>query len=147
MGHSIGSEIVLQLNRLLTDRTRIVKNFLLFPSIENMGQLEEAKKVSRMFHIKYLLRFIAFVLSLLSDTIKKKLVNYLVPEVRDRKAPNCIADAVIEMVDWRVLRNIGDMAQDEFRNVEQMDEVLLNQISHKLVIIYGYASTIVSLHN
>lgn len=136
LSHSIGSTINLQLIRMLKHREQAAHSFLLFPAIERMGVLPQAKKMLRFFHIRYLFLLVVFALSALKRSWKSSLFNIIDPDAT-KKAHACYEEAVLELVNWRVMRNVMDMAQDEFKQVQELDDRLIGDNLSRLSFIYS----------
>ena len=102
-----------------------------------MGILDEAKSLTKLFRFKWLFLPVVFLLSVLNVGLKEKIISRVVPAVRYKKAPPCLVEAILDMVNWRVTKNIVSMAEDEFRTVELIDENQIRNYASKFVFVYG----------
>jgi len=135
-GHSIGAFIALQLNRLVTKRSRIIKSFLLFPALQKMGDLPAAKSFKVLFMFKHFVFFIIFLLSSLSRATQDRIRGWFARSNHEMN-PQCARDGVLELVNWKVLKHVVSMAQDEFRQVYHLDERLIEENLDKLVSVFA----------
>lgn len=134
VGHSIGAYMANQIMRLASDKSRFYHNFQLFPTIERMAETKGARVMSPLFFFKYLVMPIIFILSLLKDEILIQMIIMFIDDAR--RCPRCIIAGFLQVVNARCLKNIVDMAQDEFRQVQERNDRFISQELSKLTFVY-----------
>lgn len=134
VGHSIGAYIALEVSRLLGRRERVLHQILLFPSIERMDQTPGANDLKVIAFFRFFFYSIMFFLSLLRDEILVNIHTFL-QGLRPHQ-PDCIIEASLQMVDWRVIRNVIVMARDEIVQVQERCDRFICENRHKLTFVY-----------
>lgn len=134
IGHSIGAYISLEVNRLMKHGERIIHQILLFPSIERMNQTPGFKDLKLISFFKYLFYPIMFLLSFLRDEILINIINTC--QGKKLHQPACIMEALLQMVDWKVIRNVIVMAEDEMIQVQERCDRFIGENRHKLTFVY-----------
>lgn len=134
IGHSIGAYIALEVTRLMTQKERVIRQFLLFPSIERMNETPGCRDLKFIASFKFLFYPIMFILSLLRDEILINIIKTF--QGKRPHQPECIIEGMIQMVDWKVIRNVIVMAEDEMVQVQERCDRFIDEIKHKLSLVY-----------
>lgn len=134
IGHSIGAYIALEVNRLMKRRERIIHQILLFPSIERMNQTPGFKDLKFLSFFKFLFYPLMFLLSFLRDEILANIINVI--QGKRLHQPACVMEALLQMVDWKVIRNVIVMAEDEMVQVQERCDRFIGENRHKLTFVY-----------
>ncbi|KAI1291741.1 Lipid droplet-associated hydrolase [Halotydeus destructor] len=135
VSHSIGSYITLQVMKSLSSQ-RVKHSFLLFPAIERMRILDHSKKISLINnYMKYIILLFLYVVGKLSRKTQEKVLLFLQPSIG--LANPCLKEGSLDLISPKIAKNILYMAEDEFIQVEELDERLIEDNINKLTFIYA----------
>ncbi|CAF3869063.1 unnamed protein product [Adineta steineri] len=114
IGHSIGAYMVL--NMLDKLENKLNRAFLLFPTIERMGESDAGQRFVRLYPILiYLLPFLCFITNILLpfDWLKRKIISYYFSQspLNDREI---LIDTVLyDLLNPLAIKNLLQMANEE----------------------------------
>lgn len=136
IGHSIGCKMILEL--LKKERKcniDIEKCIMLFPTLERMAETRNGASV--IFVINYILwltLFLSWVFTCLPHILRVSLIRVFCIVAR---FPTSSIPALLELVDPHVLNKVFYLADDEMKNVKQLDDDVLKIHGNKLTLYYG----------
>ncbi|KAL7305322.1 hypothetical protein TKK_0002452 [Trichogramma kaykai] len=135
VAHSIGSWFVLNLLKDKEISEKIVKCYLLFPTIERMAESPMGKIVINItLRIAKLLMFLAWIFTLFPHIFQIFLVRifgifYGIPS-------NCVSP-IVQMIHPFSLHQIFSLAKQEMIHVKELDNDVITQHKKKLYLYYG----------
>lgn len=136
IGHSVGSYIILQMLKRYHNKERILKSYLLFPTIE---RISSSRSGNVWAFISYIL-FWPFVLStwafsLLPWSVQKYSIGWFLWLKHNAYHPTTI-DATHAFLTYTSVSNILQVGRDIF-HVDNLDKDCIKQHLEKLVFYYG----------
>lgn len=137
MGHSIGTFIGLQVMRLIEKRDRIRHCFMLMPVLEKFAQTPGWRSMSLMLHFRFFFYIVMMVLSLLKDEIVVRMMPHVIPDMSTSRTPECMYEGVLQLVNWRVIRNMLTLSRDESKQVQERDDLFLHKNLDKFSLFYA----------
>ena len=137
IGHSIGTFIATQVMRLVERRERVVHAVLLMPVLEKFTQTPGWKALSFMLYFRALFYVLVLLLSLLKDDIALRLMTHLSSDLKRHRTPDCVLEGLLQLLDWRVARNILTLAADEAVQVQERDDCFLHRSLQHLSLFYS----------
>ncbi|XP_015589159.1 lipid droplet-associated hydrolase [Cephus cinctus] len=135
VGHSIGSWFTLNLLKDDTIASKVVRCYLLFPTVERMVESTNGKFYTGFVtRVAPLLIFLAWMFTFFPLILRVFLIRafgtfYGIPS-RSTKA-------VLQLVNPVVLRNVFMLANDEMRYVNELDHDVVSNHADKLWFYYG----------
>ncbi|XP_011502177.1 PREDICTED: UPF0554 protein C2orf43 homolog [Ceratosolen solmsi marchali] len=136
IGHSIGSWFVLNLLKDNDIATRVVKCYLLFPTIERMVESPNGWFLTNVIlRITPIIIFLSWIFTMLPNFLQEYLVKvfglfygYSTPS---------IVDAVLQTIHPMSLKRIFLLAKQEMIFVKELNNSLILQHKNKLFLYYG----------
>ncbi|XP_069685055.1 lipid droplet-associated hydrolase-like [Periplaneta americana] len=135
IGHSIGAKIILEMLKNSEIKSRVMKAYLLFPTIERMALSPNGKIITGIVkHLIPTMLFLAWVFTILPVVVQKFLlaVHFMV-----RRMPTYHVTPTMNLVHPTVLQNVMFLALDEMEKVKELDEKGLKEASSLLFLYYG----------
>jgi pimeloyl-ACP methyl ester carboxylesterase len=138
IGHSIGAYMVLQMLDKLD--SRLIRAFLLFPTIERMRESDSGKRFVRWYPIIiYLLPFLCFMVNLLFpfEWLKRKIISFYFSNspLNDRAI---LVDTVLyDLLNPLTMKNLLQMANEEMSVVDQRNDQIIKHFLNKITFYYG----------
>ncbi|CAF1279398.1 unnamed protein product [Adineta steineri] len=138
IGHSIGAYMVL--NMLDKLENKLNRAFLLFPTIERMGESDAGQRFVRLYPILiYLLPFLCFITNILLpfDWLKRKIISYYFSQspLNDREI---LIDTVLyDLLNPLAIKNLLQMANEEMSVVKKRNDEIIKRFLNKLTFYYG----------
>lgn len=135
VGHSIGSWFILNLLRDEEIANRVIKCYLLFPTIEHMADSPNGRfLINVVLRVAAFLVFLAWIFSLFPSFLRNFLVTifglfYGYP----RKS----TPAILQLLEPQVLRKVFALAKQEMAVVTELDNEMVTQNKKKLWFYYG----------
>lgn len=135
IGHSIGSYIILQLLEVPSIKERVVKSYLLFPTIEYMAETPNGKLlVNFVKHILKLVLFLAWIFMILPTFIQNILL-YIYSAIRNVEDKH--KETIRNIVNPDVLDKVFFMAFDEMDLVRERNQNSIVENVKKIKFYYG----------
>ncbi|KRT79756.1 hydrolase [Oryctes borbonicus] len=135
IGHSIGSYIIVKLLGVPSIQSKVVKSFLLFPTIEYIGDSENGKKFTKF--IPYLFRLL-LVLSTLFNLLPLLIQNFLLHAyLKISGISSRYIEAIRDFVDPFTINNSLNMAMQEMSQMKERDNDIIMANINKIKIYYG----------
>ncbi|XP_057332896.1 lipid droplet-associated hydrolase [Microplitis mediator] len=136
VGHSIGCWMILQLLKNEEFAKRVVKCYLLFPTIERMAETPNGKFLTRIvLRIAALIVFLCWLFSFLPMILRSILIRifggYFAGVTSKSLKP------VEQLLDPPVLDRVFKLADDEMIKVQELDYDIIEKYSNKLWLYYG----------
>lgn len=124
--------------QLLKDRKihfRTVKNYLLFPTIENLAETPNGKIIKNIPPpFVWALTLFFTIFSLIPVIFRKLLVQMLLPLFF---IPSIYADSFVNLLQPIILKKVFALALDEMETVKERDNDVLKQDKDKIKLYYG----------
>lgn len=137
IGHSVGAYISLNLLNHADIKAKVVKAYLLFPTIENIGDTPNGKFMTNIIqHIVWLILFLSWIFTCLPDSIQTILLQIYFKVTGN---PSHNVPHTKKLIHPTVLQNIFYMAFDEMKNLRNLNPDLLRP--HKDVVKLYYGAT------
>lgn len=135
IGHSIGAKMILEILKNSDVRSRVLKAYLLFPTIERMAESPNGKLMTRVVkHIVPLILFLVWIFTFFPILVKKFLlsVHFML-----RSISTCHVKPTMKLMNPTVLGNVFFLAMDEMEKVKELDKDSLRDLSDLLFLYYG----------
>lgn len=118
------------------DRNRVLKCFLLFPTIERMSQSPSGKYATPLLrYFRWMLPVVTYPLCyLVPDVVKRYLIKR---HFRCQSVPHCAVDGVMKLVSPLALGSSAHLANDEMQVVKDADYENLSSNIDRLFFYYG----------
>ncbi|KAJ8664255.1 hypothetical protein QAD02_005917 [Eretmocerus hayati] len=135
IAHSIGSWFALNLLRDKEISDKVVKCYLLFPTIERMAESPSGRFLTNIvLRVAAFIMFLAWIFTLFPHIMQVILIRvfgffYGIPA-------NCVG-AVIQLIHPSSLRRIFLLAKQEMMLVKDLDNALITEHKKKLYFYYG----------
>ena len=135
-GHSIGGYMTVELLRRLKTHRKVEQSFLLMPAIQHLASSTNGLVFNQLFKLKYIV--FAFVY-MLSTFVNRKVAHYMLDKFLKTffGAPDCFTRGTLEIINWKVIRNVIELAQDEFDKVKERDDETIRENINNLTFIYA----------
>lgn len=135
VGHSIGAKIILDILKNSDVRSRVLKAYLLFPTIERMAESPNGKLMTGVIkHIVPVILYLVWFFTFLPVFAQKFLlsVHFML-----RRIPTYHVEPTMKLMNPTVLGNVFFLAMDEMENVKELDNESLRDLSDLLFLYYG----------
>lgn len=136
VGHSIGTYMILEVMKKHHEITSQVKKaYLLFPTIQKMKTSPNGKfYTSFVQYVAPVLVFLSWIFTLLPILIRKTLLyGYFLIQSENTK----MIRPAMKLINPRALKNVFFLASDEMEKVNELDHVLIDQLSDKLLFYFS----------
>jgi len=135
VGHSIGCYMILEMLKSL-DAKRVIKCFLLFPTIERMSQSPSGRYATPLLqYFRWMLPVFTYpICYLIPDIVKHFLIKL---HFRHQSVAQCAVDGVMKLLSPLALGSSAHLANDELQVVTDADVELLSSNIDKLFFYYG----------
>lgn len=135
LGHSVGCYTILYLLEYPTIKRRVIKSYLLFPTIEYVGDSWNGKVMTRVIKpIVPIIIFLSWIYTVLPACVQKLLL-YIVCKTLSFEMHHF--DAIIDFVDPYVLTNVFHMAYDQLKDVRERPNEKLKKNLENIRLYYG----------
>ncbi|KDR21527.1 lipid droplet-associated hydrolase [Zootermopsis nevadensis] len=135
IGHSIGAKMILEVLKNDDTRSRVMKAYLLFPTIERMAESPNGKLLTGVIkHLVPVMIFLVWVFTFLPVFVKKFL---LAMHFMLRSMPTYHVSTTMQLMNPTVLENILFLALDEMEEVKELDDQSLREVNDLLYLYYG----------
>ncbi|XP_077477370.1 lipid droplet-associated hydrolase [Stigmatopora argus] len=135
IGHSIGCYIILEIMRR-NPHLKILKAVMLFPTIERMAATPQGKAVTpALCHLRYVAYLSIFLISLLPETVKSRLVKLVLGRVG--RLDGAVVQATLGLLSGDSAANAVYMGGQEMRKVLERDNTTIEKNLEKLLFYYG----------
>ncbi|XP_034941822.1 lipid droplet-associated hydrolase [Chelonus insularis] len=135
IGHSIGSWMILQLLKDPEFASRVVKCYLLFPTVERMAETPNGKFLTNVvLRIAKVLVFLAWIFSFFPSLLQVFLIQIFgifLGITRESVKP------VQQLLHPSVLERVFRLANDEMKRVKEIDHEAVVKHNDKLWFYYG----------
>lgn len=135
IGHSIGAKMILEVLKNSDTRSRVMRAYLLFPTIERMAESANGKLMTGVIkHIVPVIIFLVWVFTFLPVLVKKFLLyaHFIL-----RRIPTYHVAPTMKLMNPTVLENIFFLAMDEMEKVKELDDESLRDVNDLLLLYYG----------
>ncbi|XP_011310740.1 UPF0554 protein C2orf43 homolog [Fopius arisanus] len=136
VGHSIGAWFILQ---LLGDEEfvkKVVKCYLLFPTIENMAETKSGIFFSNiLLRIAPLLYFLAWIFTFFPKILREFLVRVF--GILFVGFGSQSVQPMLQLIEPEVLKRVFLMGKEEMHQVRELDHRIISKYSDKLWLYYG----------
>jgi len=135
IGHSIGAKMILEVLKNSDIRSRVIKGYLLFPTIERMAESPNGKLMTGVVkHIVPVMLFLVWIFTFFPLLLKKILlsVHFIL-----RRIPTYHVAPTLKLMNPTVLGGIMFLALDEMDKVKGLDDESLRDFSDLLFLYYG----------
>lgn len=135
IGHSIGAKMILEVLKNSDIRSRVIKGYLLFPTIERMAESPNGKLMTGVIkHIVPVILFLVWIFTFLPVLLKKILlsVHFIL-----RRIPTYHVAPTMKLMNPTVLGSVMFLALDEMDKVKGLDKESLRDVSDLLFLYYG----------
>lgn len=135
IGHSIGAKMILEVLKNSDIRPRVIKGYLLFPTIERMAESPNGKLMTGVVkHIVPVMLFLVWIFTFLPVLLKKILisVHFIL-----RRIPTYHVAPTMKLLNPTVLGSVMFLALDEMEKVKGLDDESLRDVSDLLLMYYG----------
>ncbi|KAI4504481.1 hypothetical protein M0802_000031 [Mischocyttarus mexicanus] len=135
IGHSIGCWFILNLLKDEDISKKVEKCYLLFPTIENMADTPNGRFLKNfLLHIVNLLLFLTWIFTFFPFYLKTFLIRlfgifYGIPARS--------IDAVVLLLQPSVLKKVFRLADEEMKQVKELDHNIISQHTGKLWLYYS----------
>lgn len=135
IGHSVGAKICLDLIKNHTQFSEQVQHtYLMFPTIEFIGESKKGKEVPSFNRYFFLLRMFYYALHIVPTSWKRLVVNW---HCRRDEMPEEFFETSLEYTNPPVIDKIWFMALDEMEKIRELDEENIKSNMHRLKLYYG----------
>jgi len=137
IGHSIGCYMILHLMDLLTEeeRSKIAKCILLFPTIENMRETPNGRKLTPLLtYARWAFPFAAYSVSYLPDPLLNYTISFFVRKSEDSSVQEIVKKNLLTP---EVANSVSFLGLEEMLQVTERDDSLVSRHASKLIIYYG----------
>lgn len=135
VSHSIGSKISLKLLEDNEMSYKIKQCYLLFPTIENMIHTSNGFWFDKVFdRFFFILKFLSHAFNLLPLTFRTILI-YLFSLIAGY--PKFFLGTIVKTTNPAILEKIWFLAQDEMRQVREIDKDIIMKNLYRLKFYYG----------
>lgn len=135
VSHSIGSKISLKLLEDDATSKKIKQCYLLFPTIENMIQTSNGFWFEKVFdRFFFILKFLSYAFNFMPLTFRI-IAIYIFCCIAGY--PKFFIGTIVKITIPTVLEKIWFLAQDEMREVREIDEDIIKKNLHRLKFYYG----------
>ncbi|XP_061698775.1 lipid droplet-associated hydrolase isoform X2 [Syngnathoides biaculeatus] len=135
VGHSIGCYIILEIMRK-DPSLKILKAIMLFPTIERMALTPQGKVITPLLcHMRYLTYLSIFLLSLLPDRLKARLVKLVFAGIG--ALDHSVVQPTVGLLSGDSAANAVYMANQEMRTVLARDNMTIKRNLEKFIFYYG----------
>lgn len=135
IGHSIGTYTILQLLKDPSIKSRVVKSYMLFPTIEYMSDTTNGKFLTKIvYYILWLIYFLSWIFTLLPSILQTSLV-YLY--LRINCIPKMHLKTIVNFINPEILQKVFFMAYEEMDLVKARDDDVIKENVKKLKFYYG----------
>lgn len=146
IGHSIGCHITLKvLDQLESSSSRIVKCFLLFPTIERMRDTPNGQFIGKLLPYQTLISPFLWTMFKLPNSFKEFLVK-LYFSCTGISTPDCVKKAATQLMNQQVFENVKTMCMDELAKVFLLNEECIQRHLKKLFFYFGKTDDWCPLH-
>jgi pimeloyl-ACP methyl ester carboxylesterase len=135
VGHSIGAKMILEILKNNDVKSRVLKAYLLFPTIERMAESPNGRLMTGVVkHIVPVILFLVWVFTFFPVFVKKFLlsVHFIL-----RSIPTCHVKPTMKLMNPTVLGNVFFLGMDEMEKVKELDKDSLRDLSDLLFLYYG----------
>lgn len=134
IGHSVGAHICLNLLKALPSFSEQVNHlYLMFPTIERIGDSEKGREVPSFNRYFFLLRILYNMFHWFPKSWKRSVVRW---HCR-RDGMEDFLEPCVEYTNPPVIDCIWFMALDEMEKIREIDEELVRSNMHRLKLYYG----------
>ncbi|KAL5016404.1 hypothetical protein ScPMuIL_005993 [Solemya velum] len=134
VGHSIGCYIILKMLEKL-DSHRVLRCFLLFPTIERMAASPKGQvSVPLLKYFRWLSILLSYLASYFSPHVQYRMILWY---FQGRPVAECAYNASMNLFDPFCVRNIMNMANEEMKEVTELNTKLVSDYMSKLSFYYG----------
>ncbi|KAK7573811.1 hypothetical protein V9T40_011002 [Parthenolecanium corni] len=137
IAHSMGAKITQEMLKEPDIEQRIATSFMLFPTVERIGDTPNARFVRPM--IQYM-GFPLVFLSLIFTCLPRVLRAFMLSSVFSTAygaAPNHVVEAGLKLVQPTILGNVFHLFKTELNQIKELDVATLNKHKKKLKFYYG----------
>lgn len=135
IGHSIGAWMILNALKDQQVSERVVRCYLLFPTIERMAETKNGWFFTRIVsRLAWLLIFLCYVFSFFPKFLRTLLIAAFYPV---HGVPGNHTKAVLRLLNPHSLRNVIRLAEEEMDAVKQRDDPLIAKNLDRLWFYYG----------
>lgn len=135
IGHSIGSWMILQLLKKSEIKSKVIKCYLIFPTIERMAKAPDGFKLTNfVFRLLCLWRFVLCLLAKL-PTVMLTIIIYIVYYFKN--IPIHFLGTGLKLVHPTIFDNCVKLAEEELRVVDKLDVDLIRENLPLLKLYYG----------
>ncbi|XP_047108318.1 lipid droplet-associated hydrolase-like [Schistocerca piceifrons] len=135
VGHSIGCKIILNMLKNEDIDKRVVKCYLLFPTVERMAESPNGKFLTKfVLPIVPIILFLSWIFTLFPSKIQYCLL-YLYFLIRGSGSD--ASDVTRQLINPQILRNVFSLADDEMNTVQELDHHVVDLHKDKLFFYYG----------
>lgn len=135
IGHSVGAYIILKLLRIPSIKSRIVKSYLLFPTIEYMAESTNGKLFMRFIrHILFVILFLSWIFSLLPLFVQNSISSIY---LKLAKMPSHYVGDITNFLQPFTVNNSASMALEEMFQIRERDNLVLKENVTKIKLYYA----------
>lgn len=115
--------------------SRVVRNYLLFPTIENMAESPNGKLLTRFVcHIVWLLVFLSWIFTLLPSLLQSLIIRIYTTYY---SVPNMHLENIIDFIEPNNLSSVFHMGLDEMDVVKERDNDIIIKHKDSIKLYYG----------
>ena len=135
VAHSIGCKISMEVLKRNPDlRSRTLKTFLLFPTIERMRVTPNGQRLWKFSSVPWLISYLIWPFSLLPISLQRTLIGLY---LRNQKAPDCVKKAALQLFNPQVFQRFVSMGFSELRQVWELDVEGILELQDSLYFYFG----------
>ena len=134
IGHSVGSKLCLDLLKFAPFNEQVQHAYLMFPTIEKIGESKSGKRVPTFNRFFFLLRIFYNLFHLIPTSWKGAIVSW---QCRRQGIPDEFIQSSLEYTNPRVIDRIWFLALDEMQKIREIDEETVRSNLNRLKLYYG----------
>lgn len=136
IGHSIGAWMILEsLQKCPTVKERAGSINLLFPTLQKMAVTKNGQYINNIIRrIHVLAMFLIILFNMLPDTLLKLIANLY---LKVKSLPSHFTNRVLKYINPKILEKVLYLAYDEMDRVTDLNTAAIDQVKHKMTVIYG----------
>lgn len=134
IGHSVGAKICLDLLKHKQFSEQVQHLYLMFPTIERIGDSKNGLRVPTYDRFFFLFRIFYNIFALFPTSWRRALVRWL---CRRDGVPDKFIQPTMQYTNPRVIDRIWFMALDEMEKIRDLDEDVIRSNLSRLKLYYG----------
>jgi hypothetical protein len=144
VGHSIGCKIIMEvLKRNEDEAARILKSYLLFPTLERMRLTPNGKFLWYFSSVRWLTTTVVWPFSVLPFSIQRAMVSLY---FYGRTTTDCVKKASMELFNREVFKRFVTMGFSELEQVFELDVETVEKLQDSLYFYFGTSDGWCPLH-